>query len=103
MIEAQEWLQPGRYVDVKDKYGDWLVGYILEAENGYLKVRMDGWEMKYDEVTIYDIQLIPIGSSKLKPFRSRVRGYTGQKKSPGVREHMKFNSETHLKKLAQFK
>lgn len=23
------WLEPGRYIDVKDKYGDWLVGFVI--------------------------------------------------------------------------
>lgn len=32
-----------------------------------------------------------IGSASIRPFRSVIRGYTGQIDSPGIRDHYKFS------------
>ena len=46
--ETPEWLQPGKYIDAKDKYGTWQVAIILAADKERIKVRFDGWALKYD-------------------------------------------------------
>ena len=44
------------------------------------------------------IKLLHINSSRLKSFRSFVRGYTGQQKNPAVRDHIKYSNELHQEK-----
>ncbi len=41
------------FIDAKDNQGDWRVGYIVGKYDHLktYKVRFDGWQSKYDEVT----------------------------------------------------
>ena len=44
----------GDFVDAKDNQGDWRVGFIITKSmtTQFYKVRFDGWNSKYDEVTL---------------------------------------------------
>ena len=48
------------------------------------------------------IKFLPANSNRLKPFRSIVRGYTGQQKKPGIRDHISFNHQAHESKTKMF-
>lgn len=45
------------------------------------------------------MQFLPTTSSKIRPFRSQVRGYTGQQKNPSIRDHWKYSPEKHEERL----
>jgi len=49
------------------------------------------------------IQFIPVNSTKIRPFRSVVKGYTGQQKNPSPRDHWKFTAEKHQGRLDKLK
>jgi hypothetical protein len=48
-------------------------------------------------------QLIPINSNKIRPFRSVIKGYTGQTKNPSPRDHWKYTPEKHQERLDKLK
>jgi len=48
-------------------------------------VRSEGWGQKYDEVISISDDPTAIRNSRIQPFRSLLRGYTGLQKIPGVR------------------
>ena len=51
MIEENiDWIKGGGLVDFKDKQGEWQVGYVLSVQKSTVKIRLDGWASKYDEV-----------------------------------------------------
>lgn len=85
----------GEYVDFKDKDNNpWQVGYIVSKAKSIIKVRSEGWSGKFDEVSHFPSQLIQLNAAtRVKPFRTIVRGYTGQVKNPALREHWKYTPE----------
>lgn len=85
----------GEYVDFKDKDNNpWQVGYIVSKAKSIIKVRSEGWSGKFDEVIHFSSQLIQLtAATRVKPFRTIVRGYTGQVKNPALREHWKYTPE----------
>lgn len=96
MISCEgEWPRVGEYVDFKDKDNNpWQVGYIVSKAKSIVKVRSEGWSSKFDEVKHFPSQLIQLTAvTRVKPFRTIVRGYTGQVKNPALREHWKFTAE----------
>jgi hypothetical protein len=64
-----------QYVDARDQVNNWCVGQIIEtnSETQTVTVHFDGWSDKYN------VEL-PKKTSKIAPFRSYSRGYTGQQK-----------------------
>lgn len=50
----QEHLTSGVYVDVRDTYKNWCLGYIEDflIANNTIRVRFDGWLSKYIEVLL---------------------------------------------------
>jgi hypothetical protein len=99
------WPQVGHYVDFRDRDNTWHVGLIVARNTSEIKVRSEGWAAKYDEViSVSDEPAVP-RNSRIQPFRSLLRGYTGFQKIPGVRDHWKFTNEDHetrLKKAEEF-
>jgi hypothetical protein len=47
-------------------------------------------------------QVYPLITQRIKPFRSITKGYTGQRKSPAIREHWVFAIQNHETRMDQF-
>ena len=50
-------LVPGVFIDIKDSYKNWCLGYIedfIKAKNTII-VRFEGWLTKYNEVLLFFI------------------------------------------------
>lgn len=62
-------------MDARDQVNNWCVGQIIDinSETQTVTVHFDGWSDKYN------VEL-PKKTSKIAPFRSYSRGYTGQQK-----------------------
>ena len=69
-------LQVTAFVDAKDEVNNWCVGQVSEVnvDRGTVRIHFEGWSERYD------VELRK-NSSKMAPFRSQTRGYTGQRKS----------------------
>ena len=52
MVEVEEYKE-GDFIDAKDNQSDWRVAEIVykNQHNQIFKVRFDGWQSKYDEVS----------------------------------------------------
>jgi hypothetical protein len=84
-MTTQEFPKIGHYVDFKDRDHYWQVGLVLAKNEHCIKIRNEGWPQKYDEIIAIADESSTFKCSKIQPFRSIVRGYTGQKKNPGSR------------------
>lgn len=61
--------------------------------------------MRYDEIIPLTDETSKLKNTRLQPFRSNIRGYTGSRKCPGIREHWKYSTiehESRLQKLIDF-
>ena len=81
---ASDWLSEQQYVDFRERDGGWQVGLVMIKTPDYIKVRCDGWSSRYDE-SLYHSEVGTGRNSRIQPFRSVVRGYTGMQKTPGLR------------------
>lgn len=90
-MSSQDWLKEYSYVDFKDRDGMWEVGVILDKNEHHIKIRLEGWASKYDEILPIQETKQQI-NSKIKPFRSLIRGCRGVMKTPAIREHWKYTN-----------
>jgi hypothetical protein len=79
------WPQQGQYVDLKEKDISWQVGYVLLRNEHTLKLRFEGWQQKYDEIVHLPDDISIARNTKIQPFRTITRGYSGPQKHPGTR------------------
>ena len=59
-------------MDAKDEVNNWCVAEIVDEniDNGVVKLSFEGWSSKHDTI-------LRKSSTKMAPFRSHTRGYTG--------------------------
>ncbi len=74
-------VREGDFLDVKDSIGNWCVAQVLQLryQEGAVLIHYDGWSHKWDEVGLLT-QVVSLDSPRVKRFRSRAQGYTGQDK-----------------------
>jgi hypothetical protein len=102
---AASWPQVGQYLDFRDRDNIWNVGLVIARNDSEIKVRSEGWAQKYDELIPISDDPTAIRNSRIQPFRSSIRGYTGTLKQPATREHWKFSNDDHdtrLKRVDDF-
>ncbi len=92
---ATDWPKVGQYVDFKDRDHLWQVGFVIFKNEHCLKIRNEGWCQRYDEIIPIGDEANLLKNTRIQPFRSLIRGYTGQRKTPSVREHWKFTRADH--------
>lgn len=101
----QDWPKVGQYVDFKGSGQVWEVGLVLAKSEHCIKIRSEGWGQRYDELVPLTDDTALNQHSRIQPFHTIIRGYTGVKKTPSPREHWKFTREDHqhrIKKLDDF-
>lgn len=76
-------IKVGAYIDAADTTQNYLLSKIVEIDGNNLNVNFDGWSDKWN--SWHRI-------SKVYPFRSRAKGYSGQKKV-AIRNHYSFSAE----------
>ena len=89
-MDGYEWIhdiQKDWYIDAKDSVNNYWVAIITEDDQDKeeYNIHFDGWSTKYDEY-------VPYSCTKIEPFRTITKGYTGMKNS-SKREEWSFKSE----------
>ena len=78
---SSDWPLVGDYLDFKDRNGIWRAGLVLVKTDMHLKIRLDGFCQRFDEVIAIPEDIHALKNARIQPFRTVVRGYTGQKKT----------------------
>lgn len=76
-------LKVGTYVDAADTTNNFLLAKIVDIQGNQVQVNFDGWSQKWNAW---------YKATKVYPFRSKAKGYSGQKKV-AIRNHYVFSEE----------
>lgn len=92
-----------QFIDARDSVNTWCVAQIVEVNNEAqtITIHYDGWSDKYN-------MTVPKKTSKIGPFRSQCKGYSGQHKvalRPGwsLNQTTLVMLETKIKEIIQTK